>query len=119
MRQHEDKGDMLTQGYRGQAIGLPKNVLVEPYPEMRGEPQMTAGIGLDRIFRIMENLDKAKRTGESKTHHEARRKGNAVLMGKPASPKRPWSAAVRKPCGTRSTTSPIRACSPRPNRAAS
>jgi len=84
VRKHEDKGDMLTQRYRGQHVGLPKNVLVEPWPSLRGEPQLTAGIKLDRLYRVMENMGKTKQPKEAPEDFDRRRKGAAVLMGKGA-----------------------------------
>ena len=43
---------------------------------------MTAGIALDRVFRLMENLSATKRAGESTKQHRQRMDGSAVLMGK-------------------------------------
>lgn len=81
-RSNEDNNGMISHRYRGQTVGLPKNVLVQPWGELRGEPQMTAGIALDRVFRLMENLSSTKRAGESTKQHRQRMDGSAVLMGK-------------------------------------
>lgn len=71
-----------TRRVRGSEVGLPKHVLVQPWATMEAEPQMTAGIALDRVYRIMENLDKKKRATESEKQFQGRQAGAAVLMGK-------------------------------------
>jgi Domain of unknown function (DUF4157) len=81
VRHHEENGKRTSQRYRGQTIGLPKNVLIEPKLQMEAE-QMTAGIALDRIWRLMENLSTQRYAKESKKHRQVRMQGTSMMMTK-------------------------------------
>jgi Domain of unknown function (DUF4157) len=63
-------------------FGLPKTVLVRPFGEMEAEPQMTAGIRLTELAKMMEQTSAAAKPGESTAEHTTRRTGTDVLMGK-------------------------------------
>jgi Domain of unknown function (DUF4157) len=65
-------------------FGLPKRVLVRPFGEMEAEPQMTAGIRLTELAKMMEQMSSAAKPGESTAEHRTRRTGTDVLMGKRA-----------------------------------
>lgn len=63
-------------------FGLRKRVLVQPWDEMVAEPQMTAGIRLTELAKMMEQMSNATKPGESSAEHTTRRTGTDVLMGK-------------------------------------
>jgi hypothetical protein len=77
--------DLTTsRRYRASWIGfgLPKTTLVQPFATMEAEPQMTAGIRLTELAKLMEKMDPAARQGEDATARTARNRGTEALMGK-------------------------------------
>lgn len=92
--------DFVTR-YRASnaGFGLPKTLLVEPWGSMSAEPQMTAGIRLSQLYKVMERMSDAQKVGESDAEFSARNQGTTALMGKSATSEIPMvsggPAAVR------------------------